>query len=323
MEDKRYLTVEALNKYLKYRFDNDKNLFKVYLKGEVSNFKRNVRGHLYFTLKDEKSQISCVMFSQSASKVDFEIKDGMKLLVCGKVTIFEQTGAYQIYLEEIKQDGLGDLYVEFIKLKERLEKEGYFDKAHKKELPKFPKRIGVITSKTGAVIKDIINTTNRRYKNCEIILYPASVQGENSKYELIEQLTKANIDKLVDVIIIGRGGGSIEDLWSFNDEDLCKAIFNSKIPVISAVGHETDFTICDFVSDLRAPTPTAAAELATPNTDDLVDLLNIINNKLNLNIKNVIDNNKTKLLHLDQLLDKSNPTNKINSLKEIIGEAHK
>lgn len=317
-ENKKYLTVEALTKYLKYRFDHDKNLNQVYLKGEVSNFKRNVRGHLYFTLKDENAQISCVMFGQNASKIPFNITDGMKLLVCGKVTIFEKTGGYQIYLEEIKEDGLGDLYVQFLQLKEKLEKEGYFKVEHKKPIPKFPKRIGVITSSTGAVIKDIINTTNRRYKNCEIVLYAASVQGENSSKELIQKIKLANTDNIVDVLIIGRGGGSLEDLWSFNDEELCKTIFNSKIPIISAVGHETDFTICDFVSDLRAPTPTAAAELATPNTLDLIDILKDLNNKLNLNINNIFDNKKTKLLHNDQLLDKLNPINKLQSYNDKI-----
>ena len=267
--EERYLTVTALTKYIKYKFDHDYHLEDVLLEGEISNFKHNSRGHFYFTLKDDSAQISATMFVSSARNVKFEPTDGMKVFVRGNVTVYEPSGTYQINVKEMKSSGLGDLYLAYEKLKKELEKEGLFDPIHKKPIPRFPKTIGVITSPTGAAIKDIINTITRRYPLCSVILYPAIVQGTDSKDDVAKQIKKANSDNLCDVLIVGRGGGSIEDLWAFNEKVVAYAIYESNIPIISAVGHEIDFTIADFVSDVRAATPTAAAEIATPNIDTL------------------------------------------------------
>ena len=285
MNDK-YLTVSRINHYIKYKFDNDVNLQKVFLKGEISNFKNHTSGHFYFTLKDDTSRIPAVMFKSASSKVNFVPKDGTSVLVTGRISCYEANGNYQIYVEEMEEDGIGNLYVEFEKLKKKLGNLGYFDESRKKMIPKFPKRIGVITASTGAAIRDIITTINRRYHLAEVILIPTLVQGEKAGEDIVNSLNKAK-DLNLDVIILGRGGGSIEDLWAFNEEIVANAIFNCDIPIISAVGHEIDFTISDFVSDLRAPTPTAAAELAVPNK---IELVNEINNKVQRLIKSM--NNK-------------------------------
>lgn len=293
----KYLTIGALTRYLKNKFDSDNNLKTVFLKGEISNFKRHTSGHFYFSLKDETSKINAIMFRTNASKINFEPEDGSKVLVVGRISIFEATGNYQIYVEDMKEDGVGNLYIAYEKLKKELEKKGYFNKEHKKPIPKIPRKVGVITASTGAAVRDIFTTIKRRYPVCQIFLFPCLVQGENSKADLVQKIKQAeNYD--LDVLIIGRGGGSIEDLWPFNEEIVADAIYNSNIPIISAVGHETDFTIADFVADLRAPTPTAAAELAVPN---LIDLLSDLDNK-KIRIKEATIKKITTLkLNIDKL----------------------
>lgn len=266
--DEKYLTVSAITRYLKAKFDLDENLKSVFLKGEISNFKAHTSGHLYFSVKDETSKINAIMFSRSAAKLDFKPVDGTKVLIAGRISIYEATGNYQIYVEQMMEDGVGNLYVAFEKLKKTLQAEGLFDKEHKKEIPKIPRRVGIVTASTGAAVRDIVTTIKRRFPICETILFPTFVQGDNAKDDIVRNIKRAE-DYDIDVLIVGRGGGSIEDLWPFNEEVVARAIYNSPIPIISAVGHEVDFTISDFVSDLRAPTPTAAAELAVPNMVDL------------------------------------------------------
>ncbi len=279
MNDK-YLTVGAITRYLKAKFDVDENLQTVFLKGEISNFKAHTSGHFYFSLKDETSKINAIMFRSNANKVLFKPTDGMKVLVTGRISVYEAMGSYQIYVDEMLEDGVGNLYIAFEQLKKKLQAEGLFDKEHKKAIPKIPKRVGIITASTGAAIRDIMTTIKRRFPICETILFPTLVQGENAKEDIACNIEKAqNYD--LDVLIVGRGGGSIEDLWPFNEEIVARAIYNSKIPVISAVGHEVDFTIADFVADLRAPTPTAAAELAVPNMSDLNKHINQLSIRLN------------------------------------------
>ena len=294
MDDIRYYSITALNRAIKNMFDSKPELNKVFIKGEISNFKHHTRGHLYFTLKDENSRIAAVMFASNASKMSFEPEDGMKVLVCGRVTVYEATGGYQIYVEQMDLDGIGNLYLEYEKLKKKLEQEGLFDPFHKRKIPKYPKKIGIITAPTGAAIRDILSTIKRRYPICETILFPALVQGVGAKESIVEQLNRAQEYDL-DVIICGRGGGSIEDLWAFNEEIVARAIYESKIPIISAVGHEIDFTIADFVADLRAPTPTGAAEMAVPNLVDLKTLLEQYRIRLNENIKGIINYNVRRL----------------------------
>ena len=267
--EERYLTVTALTKYIKYKFDHDYNLEEVLLEGEISNFRHNSRGHFYFTLKDENASISVIMFSSFAKTVKFEPKDGMKVFVKGNVSVYEPQGTYRLNVKEMKSDGVGDLYLAFQQLKSQLEKEGLFDPKYKKKLPMFPNTVGVITSPTGAAIRDIINTIGRRYPLTRVVLYPAIVQGDGAKDDIVKQIKLANEQNICDVLIVGRGGGSIEDLWAFNERIVAQAIFDSNIPIISAVGHEIDFTIADFVADMRAATPTAGAEIATPSIDVL------------------------------------------------------
>ena len=294
-----YITVGALTRYIKYRLDNDPNLQEVCLKGEISNFKKHTRGHFYFTIKDEESRISAIMFASNASKVNFELQDGMKVLVKGKVTVFEGTGNYQIYVSEIKEDVIGNLFELYEKLKKDLEKEGLFKVEHKKPIPKIPNRIGVITAPTGAAVRDIMSTINRRYPLCEVILFPSLVQGKDAKDDIVKNIKLADTYNL-DVIICGRGGGSIEDLWAFNEEIVARAIYECNTPIISAVGHEIDFTIADFVADKRAETPTAAAEMCAPSKSDLINLLKQMELRLNKNINSLITNNK---LVLHKLMD--------------------
>lgn len=304
--NEKYLTVTQVNKYIKSRLDNDPNLNIIYLKGEISNFKNHTTGHFYFTLKDENSRILAVMFRNNANKVLFKPADGSKVLVVGRISAYEPTGNYQIYVEEMLEDGVGNLYLEFEKLKQKLGEKGYFDQKYKKPIPKFPKKIGVITADTGAAIRDIITTINRRYKLANIYLFPCLVQGINAKDDIVKNIKKAN-EYYLDVIILGRGGGSIEDLWAFNEEIVAEAIFNSKIPIISAVGHEIDFTISDFVSDLRAPTPTAGAELAVPSTVELLNYIKQLEIRNNKNIINLINIYKNKLNNLTSSYIFKNP----------------
>ena len=294
--EKRYITVSTLNRYLKNKFDTDPNIQRVSLKGEISNFKGHTRGHLYFTLKDEEGRINAVMFSFNASKLTFVPEDGMKVLVTGKVSVYPPTGSYQIYVEEMESDGLGNLYLKYEALKKELAEKGLFDAGHKKQVPKYPHRIGIVTAPTGAAIKDILSTIKRRYPICETIIFPCLVQGELAKDDIVKAINEAEKYDL-DALIVGRGGGSYEDLWAFNEKNVAYAIYNCTIPVISAVGHEIDFTIADFVADLRAPTPTGAAEMAVPNMADLFTFLEqikirctgTISNKININKKHLVD----------------------------------
>lgn len=276
MNNEKYLTITALTRYLKYKFDTDDNLKQVFLRGEISNFKSHTTGHLYFSLKDDTSKINAIMFSANAKRLVFKPEDGMNVLVTGRVSVYEATGNYQIYVEDMIEDGVGNLYVAFEQLKAKLSKEGLFDSKYKKEIPKIPSRIGIITAPTGAAIRDILSTIKRRFPLCETYLFPALVQGANAAPDIVKKLKQAD-DFGLDVIILGRGGGSIEDLWAFNEEIVAREIFNSKTPIISAVGHEVDFTIADFVADLRAPTPTGAAEMAVPNISDVLVSINNYN----------------------------------------------
>ncbi len=319
----RYLTVTALTKYIKYKFDHDHHLEDVLLEGEISNFKHNSRGHFYFTLKDATAQISATMFSSSASKVKFEPQDGMKVYVKGTVSVYEPSGTYQINCRSMEISGLGDLMVAYEKLKKELEELGLFNPALKNPLPRFPKTIGVVTSPTGAAIRDIINTITRRYPLAKIILYPAIVQGESAKDDVAKQIKKANLDNLCDVLIVGRGGGSIEDLWAFNEKVVAFAIYESKIPIISAVGHEIDFTIADFVADVRAATPTAAAELATPNVEILKQNIEYNIELLSKKIKRYFEDKRLKLLNIDKLLDSKNPKETLKHKKDILNNLSK
>lgn len=293
MNDK-YITVSQLTRYIKYKIDNDQNLNEVFLKGEISNFKAHSRGHYYFTLKDEGSRINAIMFASSTKKLKFMPQDGMKVLVTGKISVFEANGGYQIYVNDMLEDGVGNLYIAYEQLKQKLTAEGLFNQEIKKPIPKIPARVGVITAPTGAAIKDIISTIKRRWPLSEVYLFPALVQGEDAKEDIVRQIEKADTFNL-DTLIVGRGGGSIEDLWAFNEEIVARAIFNCKTPVISAVGHEVDFTIADFVADLRAPTPTGAAEMAVPQLADMQKYLSQINIRLNNTIQNKIAINKKKL----------------------------
>lgn len=283
----RVLEVSEVNEYIKKVFLDDPILNSVKVRGEISNFKIHSSGHVYLTLKDNKSKIRCMIYRSDYNK-DLELDNGSKIVADGYISNYVSDGSYQLYMKNVSLEGVGNLYLDFLKLKEKLDKEGLFSNYYKKPIPRFPRSIGVVTSETGAVIRDIINVISRRYPKVAIKLYPALVQGKDSVSSLIAGINFFNLEYPVDTIIIGRGGGSLEELWSFNDEDLARAIFASSIPVISAVGHETDFTICDFVSDERAPTPSAAAEIATPNLADLLreqDLMakrmtNSINNRI-------------------------------------------
>lgn len=296
MENK-YLTVSAVTKYLKYKFDTDDNLKNIFIKGEISNFKRHTSGHLYFSIKDEKCKINAIMFSNNAKNLNFNPTEGTKVLVIGRVSIYEATGNYQIYVDEMIEDGVGNLYLAFEKLKEKLTTEGLFLSEHKKTIPKYPNKIGIVTAKTGAAIKDIISTIKRRYPIAEIVLFPSLVQGENAASDIAKKIEQANNYDL-DILIVGRGGGSIEDLWPFNEEIVARAIYKSNIPIISAVGHEVDFTISDFVADLRAPTPTAAAEFAVPNLPNLINQVEQLNIRLREVIYKKVNYNK---LYLDAI----------------------
>lgn len=273
MNNEVSLTVTDINNYIKNIVDGDFFLSNVTLKGEISNLKFHTRGHLYFSLKDENSKINAVMFNYKNLGLNFIPKDGMNVIVKGKVSVFTTGGSYQITVSNMKEDGIGNLYILFEELKRRLERKGLFSPEHKKKLPRIPKKVGVITASTGAAVKDIISTINRRFPLTEIILFPTLVQGVGAKENIVKMINEAN-ESDVDVIILGRGGGSIEDLWAFNEEIVARAIYNSNKPIVSAVGHEIDFTISDFVSDMRAPTPTGAAELVVPSKVEIQSYLN-------------------------------------------------
>lgn len=271
MQEQRYLSVTSLTKYIKRKFDVDPHLQEMHVRGEISNFKQHSSGHMYFTLKDEKARILAVMFSSQARFMKFSPENGMKVIVKGDITIYEPSGQYQIYIKEMQPDGIGELFLAFEQLKQRLEAEGLFALENKKPIPSYPKTVGVITSPTGAAIRDILTTIKRRFPIANVLIFPALVQGDQAAPSIAKAIEKANKLMNIDVLIVGRGGGSIEELWGFNEELVARAIYSSTIPIISAVGHETDFTIADFVADLRAPTPTGAAELAVPNIEELVE----------------------------------------------------
>ena len=317
MNKDKYLTVGALTRYIKYKIDNDEHLKTVFLKGEISNFKMHSTGHMYFSIKDETSKINAIMFSRDAKNVTFEPKEGTKVLVVGRISVYESTGNYQIYVSEMIEDGVGNLYIAFEKLKEKLSKEGLFDDRYKKKIPKMPKKIGIITAPTGAAIKDILSTIKRRYPICETILFPSLVQGDNAKEDIVKNLKIANTYDL-DVIILGRGGGSIEDLWPFNEEIVAREIFASKIPIISAVGHEVDFTIADFVADLRAPTPTGAAEMAVPNMIDIINHIKQLTIRLNESLNKKIKLEKINLEKSRNSIVIKNPMIMIDNKKQKI-----
>ena len=302
-----YLTITELSRYLKGKFENDENLRKVYLKGEISNFKAHTRGHLYFTLKDETSRISAIMFASNTKTLKFTPVDGMKVLVSGRVSIYEASGGYQIYVDDMLEDGIGNLYIAFEQLKEKLSKEGLFNKEHKRPIRRIPKRIGIITASTGAAIRDILTTIKRRYPICETILFPSLVQGNDAAQDIAKKIEIANTFD-IDTLIVGRGGGSIEDLWPFNEEIVARTIYNSKVPVISAVGHEVDFTIADFVADLRAPTPTAAAELAVPDINTIITYLDTAKSRSYNTLLNIIETNRLKLHKLEDSFALKRPT---------------
>ena len=304
--DDKYLSVTALTRYIKYKIDNDIHLQEVYLRGEISNFKAHTRGHYYFTIKDETSRISAIMFSFNASKLKFLPEDGMKILVKGKISVFESTGNYQIYVEEMMEDGIGNLHIAFEQLKKKLEDEGLFDQKHKKPIPKIPMKVGIITASTGAAVKDILSTIKRRFPICKTILFPCLVQGEFAKDDIVKKLDIADNYGL-DVIILGRGGGSIEDLWPFNEEIVARKVFSCKTPIISGVGHQIDFTICDFVADVRAETPTGAAERAVPKLSDLLLEINNFEIRCTNSIKRILDNNKLRLKKLKESYVLKNP----------------
>ena len=287
------ITVTELNKYMKDKVATDEFLNNVFIKGEISNFKHHYTGHMYFTLKDENSLIKCIMFKSSTATLKFVPKDGTKVVAYGTVSVYEKDGVYQLYCKSMKEDGIGDLYTAYEELKRKLSLEGLFDEKHKKKIPFMPKIIGVLTSNTGAVIRDIINVSTRRNPNVYIRLLPVPVQGEGAGEKIAEAIKFMNEEKLADVLIVGRGGGSLEDLWPFNEEVVARAIYASEIPIISAVGHETDFTIADFVADLRAPTPSAAAELAVTNIEDLENTIILYKNRLKMALRK-----KTEVMRL-------------------------
>ena len=305
------LTVSEVNNYLKRIIDNDFILNNLSVKGEISNLKYHSSGHIYFSLKDEGGKINCVMFRSKAIMLKLTLEEGMGVVIGGRASIYPQNGSVQLYCDTIEQEGRGELYIKFERLKEKLSKEGYFDEELKKEIPKLPSRVGIVTSPTGAAIRDIINVSRRRNSLVDLVLYPAKVQGIGAYMEVIQGIKYFNRTKSVDVIIIGRGGGSIEELWNFNEEELAKAIFKSKIPIISAVGHEVDFTISDFVSDVRAATPSQGAEIAVPLQSDIKDTIEYMNNRMGSIIANKLQLEKNKVDSLSRILKLNSPMSRI------------
>ena len=299
MQNTLVLSVSQLNRYIKMNFDADENLANIFISGEISNFTNHYRtGHLYFTLKDDSAAVRAVMFNSSAKRLKFMPEDGMKVIARGRVSVYEASGQYQLYVDDMQPDGVGALNLAYEQLKEKLQKEGLFSELHKKPLPPYPEKVGVITSPTGAAVRDIINVLGRRFPHAERVFCPGVVQGDGAHVQRTDAVNLFNSERAADVIIIGRGGGSIEDLWEFNDEGLARAVYNSEIPVISAVGHETDFTICDFVADMRAPTPSAAAELAVPDANELQYALSALKNRMFLNVSSGIADRRSRLEYL-------------------------
>lgn len=291
-------SVSQLNSYIKRILDNDILLSGIWIKGEISNFKHHSSGHMYMTLKDEQSAVRAVMFKGATFNLKFRPEDGMKVLVFGRVSVFESAGQYQVYIEAMQPDGVGALYIAFEQLKSKLEQEGLFSEAHKKEIPSFPEKIAVVTSPTGAAIQDILNVLGRRYPYANVVVCPVLVQGDGAAEQIANAINYVNEKNLADVMIVGRGGGSIEDLWAFNEEVCARAIYSSEIPVISAVGHETDFTIADFVADMRAPTPSAAAELAVPSMAELSAFIIGASSRMMYAAQNYIEHKRADIKHI-------------------------
>ncbi|MBM7701586.1 exodeoxyribonuclease VII large subunit [Metabacillus iocasae] len=300
MSEVRYLTVTALTRYIKRKFDVDPHLQDIWIKGEISNFKLHSRGHMYFTLKDENARIQAVMFAGQNRQLTFRPEEGMKVLIRGEISVYEPSGNYQMYVKEMQPDGVGSLYLAYEQLKAKLEQEGLFSSIHKKSIPTYPTHVGVITSQTGAAIRDIMTTLKRRYPIAKVIVIPALVQGVHAAPSIVQAIEKANELGQLDVLIVGRGGGSIEELWAFNEESVARAIFKSTIPIISAVGHETDFTIADFVADLRAPTPTGAAELAVPHITEVKERLSQRNIRMQRAMKEMMTLQSKRLERMKQ-----------------------
>lgn len=305
------LTVSEVNNYIKKILDNDFILNNLSVRGEISNLKYHSSGHIYFSLKDDNSKINCIMFKSKSFDLDIVLQEGMAVIVSGRASVYTANGTFQLYCDKIEQEGLGELHIRFEKLKEKLSREGYFDDEFKKPLPKNPYRVGIVTSETGAAIRDIINVIRRRNSKVDIVLYPALVQGEGAYKTVIDGIEYFNKTNSVDVVIIGRGGGSIEELWNFNEELLAYAIFKSKLPIVSAVGHEVDFTISDFVSDFRAATPSQAGEVVVPLESEQYREINDYDDKLKFIIEDKIRNEKQKLSNLERILSLNSPSNKI------------
>lgn len=305
-------TVSQLNAYMKRLVEGQNALGDIWIKGEISNFKEHYSGHLYITLKDDGGVLKAVMFKSAASSLTFKPEDGMRVLARGRIGVYEQSGTYQLYINDMTPDGVGELYIAYEKLKKRLAEEGLFDESKKKPIPKYPEKVGVVTATTGAAVRDIINVITRRFPYCEIIIYPSLVQGAGAKENIVQAIEYFNEHNLCDTLIVGRGGGSIEDLWAFNEEEVARAIYASKIPIISAVGHETDFTIADFVADLRAPTPSAAAEIAVPSQLELAALIAGMSGRIKTAEINYI---KKLRLYCEKLKPKS-PQNMIDDMRQ-------
>lgn len=305
-------SVNELNNYAKNLLDNDENLKHIFVTGEISNYKAHYSGHLYMTIKDETASIKAVMFAGNASRLRFSVENGMKVLIFGTVSLFPRDGSFQLYINSMQPDGIGALNIAFEQLKKKLESEGLFSSVHKKPIPRFPEKIGIITSATGAAIQDIFNVLKRRYPVAEVVVRPAQVQGDGAAEDIANAIKEFNIADCADVLIVGRGGGSIEDLWAFNEEVVARAVFDSKIPVISAVGHETDYTICDFVADLRAPTPSAAAELAVPDMFELKGELLAYKQQIVVSVKNRLNTERARLLSIEKSGALKDPVTKIN-----------
>ncbi len=313
--DDEYLTVSQVNAYINKMLKSDVNLRNIYIRGEISNYKTYPSGHSYFTLKDEKSQIPAVMFKGRKHGLKFKPENGMKVIIKGKIEVYERDGKYQLYANSMTEDGIGDLHIAFEQLKKKLAGEGLFDSAHKKEIPKYPQKIGVVTARTGAAIRDIITTIKRRYPYCEVLVFSTLVQGDMAAPQIVRQIRHAQ-QYDIDTLIVGRGGGSIEDLWPFNEEIVAREIYACEIPVISAVGHEIDYTISDFVADKRAPTPTGAAVLAVPDINEVKYKVSQLNQRINKSINDILIQNKEKIDNISQKQIFKNPES-IYEIKEM------
>ncbi len=318
IEERKALSVTQVNLYVKDVVAADPVLCDILVKGEISNFKAHTSGHMYMSLKDESGVIRAVMFKSSAMKLTFVPQNGMKIVAHGRISVYERDGQYQLYIDDMQQEGQGDLYVAFEQLKVKLSAEGLFDPAHKMRLPKYPKKVGVVTAPTGAAIRDIINVLTRRFSYSDIVLYPVLVQGENSAQSIVSAIEYFNESRCADVLIVGRGGGSIEDLWSFNEEIVARAIYNSEIPIVSAVGHEIDFTISDFVADLRAPTPSAAAELVVPSQIELSEKFNNVYRRLYQQAMGLVERRKLQLEGLKERPVFKNPVRLVDDERQYL-----